>query len=53
MGTFPGDTVEVGRFKKFGRFLHEAHEVVPVIVAQDEENVLPDYLFRNEELKKK
>jgi hypothetical protein len=40
MGTFLGDTVEVGRFKEFGRFLHEAHEVVPVIVAQDNNDVL-------------
>jgi hypothetical protein len=53
MGTFLGDTVEVGCLEEFRRFLHEAHEVVTMIVAQDEENVLPDYLFRNEELKKK
>jgi hypothetical protein len=40
MSTFLGDTVEIRCLKEFGRFLHEAYEVVTMIVAEDDDDVL-------------
>jgi len=51
VGAFPGESVEVGRFKEFRGFLHEAHEVIPVVVAEDENNILSIYLFGEKDLK--
>jgi len=39
MGSLFGNSVEVRGLEKLGRFLHEAHEVVTVVVAQDEQDV--------------
>jgi hypothetical protein len=51
VGAFLGESVEVGRFKEFRRFFHETHEVIPVVVAEDDNNVLAIYLFGEKDLK--
>ena len=39
MDAFAGQPVEIGRLEEFGRFLHEAEKVVPVVIAQDQHHV--------------
>jgi len=51
MSSFRGKTIQVGSLQEFRGFLHEAHEVVPVVVAEDENNILSIYLFGEKDLK--
>ena len=39
MRAFGSHPVETGRFQPLGGAGHEAHEIVPVVVAQDEDDV--------------